>query len=99
MNDNTPSLASLLKHGCQVTHYSNTRGWIETPDGRFFKPEPNKVRFIKEMNKPFFYTAKINKGLLSAVIHLLKSVAANESDRSAPAFASYPASNAESSKS
>ncbi|BEJ33582.1 hypothetical protein OIPHN330_22020 [Citrobacter freundii] len=72
MNDNTPSLASLLKHGCQVTHYSNTRGWIETPDGRFFKPEPNKVRFIKEMNKPFVYTAKINKGLLSAVIHLFK---------------------------
>lgn len=74
MNDNAPSLASLLKHGCQVTHYRNTRGWIECPDGRFFKPEPNKVRFIKEMNKPFIYTKKINKGLLASLVRTLKKL-------------------------
>lgn len=74
MNDNAPSLASLLKHGCQVTHYRNTRGWIECPDGRFFKPEPNKVRFIKGMNKPFVYTSKINKGLLATLVRALKKL-------------------------
>ncbi|HHR0842553.1 TPA: phage filamentation protein Fil family protein [Klebsiella aerogenes] len=67
MNDNIPSIAGLLKHGCQVTHFANTRGWIETPDGRFFKPEPNKVHFIKSMSKPFVYTKKINKGLFAAM--------------------------------
>ncbi|MEL0552932.1 phage filamentation protein Fil family protein [Raoultella lignicola] len=72
MSNNIPSLAGLLKHGCQVTHFSNTRGWIETPDGRFFKPEPNKVRFIKEMSKPFVYTKKINKGLLGVLLNILK---------------------------
>ncbi|HED4077933.1 phage filamentation protein Fil family protein [Raoultella planticola] len=70
--ENIPSLAGLLKQGCQVTHFSNSRGWIETPDGRFFKPEPNKVRFIKEMDKPFIYTRKINKGVLSAFIKVFK---------------------------
>ncbi len=70
--ENIPSIASLLKHGCQVTHFRNTRGWIETPDGRFFKPEPNKVRFIKEMNRPFIYTQKINKGIAAALINALK---------------------------
>ena len=68
MNDNAPSLASLLRQGCQVTHHRNTRGWIECPDGRFFKPEPNKVRFIKGMSKPFVYTKKINKGLLITLV-------------------------------
>ena len=67
MNEEIPSLASLLKNGCQVTHYRNTRGWIECPDGRFFKPEPNKVRFVKEMSKPFIYTKKINKGVLATL--------------------------------
>ncbi|HHT0319737.1 phage filamentation protein Fil family protein [Raoultella planticola] len=70
--ENIPSLAGLLKQVCQVTHFSNSRGWIETPDGRFFKPEPNKVRFIKEMDKPFIYTRKINKGVLSAFIKVFK---------------------------
>lgn len=72
--DQSPSLASLLKHGCQVTHCRNTRGWIECPDGRFFKPEPNKVRFIKGMSKPFVYTKKINKGLFSALARLFKKL-------------------------
>ena len=74
MNDNAPSLASLLKHGCQVTHYRNTRGWIECPDGRVFKPEPNEVRFIKGMSKPFVYTKKINKGLFSALASLFRKL-------------------------
>lgn len=74
MHDECPSLASLLKHGCQVTHFKNSRGWIECPDGRFFKPEPNKVRFIKEMNKPFIYTKKINKGFLIALANSLKKL-------------------------
>ena len=76
MNEEIPSLASLLKNGCQVTHYRNTRGWIECPDGRFFKPEPNKVRFVKGMRKPFVYTKKINKGLFSALLHFIKKLRA-----------------------
>ena len=74
MHDEGPSLASLLKQGCQVTHYRNTRGWIECPDGRFFKPEPNKVRFIKGMSKPFVYTKKINKGLLFNLVNLFRNL-------------------------
>lgn len=67
-----PSLASLLRNGCQVTHFKSSRGWIETPDGRFFKPEPNKVQFIKGMNKPFIYTQEINKGLIKTLINSIK---------------------------
>lgn len=71
-NENAPSLASLLKQGCQVTHFRNSRGWIETPDGRHFKPEPDRVRFIKGMNKPFVYTKKINKGLFNVLLGLFR---------------------------
>ncbi|ECK8241752.1 hypothetical protein FR257_11950 [Salmonella enterica subsp. enterica] len=71
-DQNIPSFASLLRNGCQVTHCKASRGWIETPDGRFFKPEPNKVQFIKGMNKPFIYTQKINKGVFAALIKLIK---------------------------
>jgi hypothetical protein len=46
------------------SHTKNSRGWLETPDGRFFKPEPAKVQFIKGKNKPFIYTQRINKGFL-----------------------------------
>ena len=74
MNEEIPSLASLLKNGCQVTHYRNTRGWIECPDGRFFKPEPNKVRFVKEMSKPFIYTKKINKGVRATLARAFKKL-------------------------
>ncbi|WEJ88455.1 MAG: DUF2724 domain-containing protein [Klebsiella huaxiensis] len=74
MSQNAPSLASLLRSGCQVTHFSNSRGWIETPDGHFFKPEPNKVRFIKGMNKPFIYTKRINKGLLAYFLNVFKNL-------------------------
>ncbi|HDT1382928.1 TPA: DUF2724 domain-containing protein [Klebsiella aerogenes] len=74
MHDEGPSLASLLKHGCQVTHFRNQNGWLETPDGKFFKPEPNKVQFIKGMSKPFVYTKKINKGLLFALINSFRSL-------------------------
>ena len=74
MNEEIPSLASLLKNGCQVTHYRNTRGWVECPDGRFFKPEPNKVRFVKEMSKPFIYTKKINKGVLTTLARAFKKL-------------------------
>lgn len=42
MSNNIPSLAGLLKHGCQVTHFGNTRGWIETPDGRFLNQSQTK---------------------------------------------------------
>lgn len=72
--DHCPSLASLLKHGCQVTHFKPTNGWIETPDGRFFKPEPNKIRFIKGMSMPFVYTKKINKGLFSALVKFFRKL-------------------------
>lgn len=74
MNQDAPSLASLLRNGCQVTHFGNSRGWIETPDGRFFKPEPNKVRFVKGMNKPFVYTERINKGIVTFLINAFKKL-------------------------
>lgn len=74
MHDEGPSLASLLKHGCQVTHFKNSRGWLETPDGKFFKPEPSKVQFIKGMSKPFVYTKKINKGLLFNFVNSLRNL-------------------------
>lgn len=48
-----PSLASLLKQGCQVTHFKNNHGWLETPDGRFFQPKVADVQFIKGCRKPF----------------------------------------------
>ncbi|AEN67362.1 hypothetical protein Entas_4689 (plasmid) [Enterobacter soli] len=74
MKDNIPSLASLLKNGCQVTHFKNSRGWLETPDGRFFKPEPVKVQFIKGKDKPFIYTRRINKGFLHTLAELFKKI-------------------------
>lgn len=74
MHDEGPSLASLLKHGCQVTHFKNSRGWLETQDGQFFKPEPSKVQFIKGMSKPFVYTKKINKGLLFNFVNSLRNL-------------------------
>ncbi|HBC5394435.1 phage filamentation protein Fil family protein [Escherichia coli] len=67
-----PSFASLLRSGCQVTHCKSTRGWLETPDGRYFKPEPSRVQFIKGRNKPFVYTQKINRGVIAALIKLIK---------------------------
>ncbi|EEZ6655761.1 phage filamentation protein Fil family protein [Escherichia coli] len=67
-----PSFASLLRNGCQITHCKSTRGWIETPDGRYFKPEPAKVQFIKGRSKPFVYTKKINRGVITTLIKLIK---------------------------
>ncbi|MCT2388600.1 phage filamentation protein Fil family protein [Erwinia pyrifoliae] len=51
--EQVPSMASLLKHGCQVTHYRHSRGWIETPDGRYFQPNANDVQFVKGRRTPF----------------------------------------------
>ncbi|QHM72979.1 phage filamentation protein Fil family protein [Mixta intestinalis] len=48
-----PSFASLLNHGQQVTHRAHIRGWIETPDGRFFQPKAAEVKFIKGCRLPF----------------------------------------------
>ncbi|MGK0603035.1 phage filamentation protein Fil family protein [Yokenella regensburgei] len=48
-----PSLASLLTHGQQVTHHKHHRGWIETPDGRFFQPKAADVQFVKHCRLPF----------------------------------------------
>lgn len=48
-----PSLASLLTKGQQVTHRAHTRGWLETPDGRFFQPKATDVQFIKHCRLPF----------------------------------------------
>ncbi|UWS30649.1 phage filamentation protein Fil family protein [Erwinia pyrifoliae] len=70
--EQVPSMASLLKHGCQVTHYRHSRGWIETPDGRYLQPEANKVHFIKGMSKPFVCAEKINKGLFSRLLSLFR---------------------------
>ncbi|AJJ62569.1 phage filamentation protein Fil family protein [Yersinia aldovae] len=48
-----PSLAAVLTNGQQVTHYRNQRGWIETPDGRFYQPKAAEVQFIKGCRFPF----------------------------------------------
>lgn len=48
-----PSLASLLVQGQQVTHHRHQRGWIETPDGRFFQPKVADVQFINGRKLPF----------------------------------------------
>lgn len=48
-----PSLASLLTHGQQITHRQHQRGWIETPDGRFFQPKAVDVQFVKNCRVPF----------------------------------------------
>jgi hypothetical protein len=53
-NDEGPSLASLLKHGCQVTHFKNSRGWLETPDGRFLSPNRRRFNLSKvKINRLF----------------------------------------------
>lgn len=49
----SPSFASLLTKSQQVTHRAHTRGWIETPDGRFFQPKATDVQFIKHCRLPF----------------------------------------------
>ena len=74
MRDEGPTLASLLKHGCLVTHFKNQNGWLETPDGRFFKPEASKIQFIKGKDKPFIYSQRINKHFLVALIEWFKSL-------------------------
>ena len=48
-----PSLASLLTQGQQVTHRAHSRGWLETPDGRFFQPKATDVQFIRHRRLPF----------------------------------------------
>jgi hypothetical protein len=54
MHDEGPSLASLLKHGCQVTHFKNSRGWLETPDGRFLSPNRRRFNLSKvKINRLF----------------------------------------------
>lgn len=48
-----PSLAAMLVKGQQVTHHQHQRGWIETPDGRYFQPKASEVQFIPGMRLPF----------------------------------------------
>lgn len=48
-----PSLANMLTHGQQVTHRAHQRGWIETPDGRFFQPKVTDVQFVNGRRLPF----------------------------------------------
>ncbi|HDL7481025.1 TPA: DUF2724 domain-containing protein, partial [Yersinia enterocolitica] len=43
-----PSLAAMLVNGQeinrgQITYRFHYRGWLETPDGRHFQPNANKV--------------------------------------------------------
>ncbi|WP_145538477.1 phage filamentation protein Fil family protein [Yersinia kristensenii] len=72
MNEPIPSIPSILKSHCEVTHFKPLRGWIETPDGRFLKPDPQKVRFIKEESKPVIYTCESNKRLKRIICNFLK---------------------------
>jgi len=48
-----PSLANMLTKGQQVTHRAHQRGWIETPDGRFFQPKATDVQFVIGRRLPF----------------------------------------------
>ncbi|RQM39143.1 phage filamentation protein Fil family protein [Erwinia psidii] len=48
-----PSLSAMLVSRQQITHRQHTRGWIETPDGRYFLPDAVKVQFVNGFNKPF----------------------------------------------
>lgn len=48
-----PSLAIMLTHGQQITHRTHQRGWLETPDGRFYQPKATEVQFIKGRCLPF----------------------------------------------
>ncbi|WP_411706352.1 phage filamentation protein Fil family protein [Edaphovirga cremea] len=48
-----PSLAAMLVNGQQITHRHHQRGWIETPDGRFFQPKSTEVQFIPGLRQPF----------------------------------------------
>lgn len=48
-----PSLAIMLRHGQQITHRVHQRGWLETPDGRFYQPKATDVQFIKGRRLPF----------------------------------------------
>ncbi|EPD2924119.1 phage filamentation protein Fil family protein [Escherichia coli] len=36
-----------------MTHRQHQRGWIETPDGRFFQPKAADVQFVKNCRVPF----------------------------------------------
>ncbi|MCT2387319.1 phage filamentation protein Fil family protein [Erwinia pyrifoliae] len=48
-----PSLSAMLTHCQAVTHRRHSRGWIETPDERFFQPKATDVQFIKGCRTPF----------------------------------------------
>ncbi|ATX62692.1 MULTISPECIES: phage filamentation protein Fil family protein [Yersinia] len=53
-----PSLAAMLVNGQeinrgQITYRFHYRGWLETPDGRHFQPNANKVIFIRGCRTPF----------------------------------------------
>lgn len=48
-----PAFSAMLKNGQQVTHRRHTRGWLESPDGRFFQPKACDVQFIKGARLPF----------------------------------------------
>lgn len=53
MTNQCPSLASMLTKGHLVSHHAHGRGWLETPDGRFYQPKASEVQFIKGRNLPF----------------------------------------------
>ncbi|WP_411813585.1 phage filamentation protein Fil family protein [Erwinia tracheiphila] len=37
------------------------RGWLETPDGRFFQPKASEVQFIKGRRIPFFVSSRTRR--------------------------------------
>ncbi|WP_140920184.1 phage filamentation protein Fil family protein [Limnobaculum xujianqingii] len=47
------SLSTMLRQEHLVSHHHHDRGWIETPDGRFFQPKASKVHFLPGLAKPF----------------------------------------------
>lgn len=48
-----PSLSAMLTNGQHITHRYHSRGWLETPDGRFIQPKASEVQFIKSCRTPF----------------------------------------------
>jgi len=68
MTTQCPSLASMLINSQPITHCQHKHGWIETPDGRHFKPDARKVKFIKGSRIPVMEKRRIKQNWLSRLV-------------------------------
>jgi len=67
----SPSFASLLTQGQQITHRKHSRGWLETPDGRFFQPKATDVQFIKNSRMPFMSSPRPKRRWFARLMGIL----------------------------